>query len=103
MLTRRRHKLHALRIRRMQVEHWDPAVMVGPVLVHYRRHDYRHQDASSPRRRINGRWLAARWASKVQWLSSIAHKGSRRGDPRTNMLQKAAERCSLYRHTSMPF
>ena len=81
-------------------------MLVGPVFLRFPRHtchDYWRQEDLIPRRKINGRWLAARWASKVQWVSVIAHKGNRYGDPRTTKLQKAAERCSLYRHTSLPF
>lgn len=107
MLTRRRHKLRAMRIRRCKPDDFEPEVMVGPVfLLQPSTHDrcaFWRDDEKRPRRRINGRWLSARWASHVQWVSVIGHRGNRRGDRRTTMLQKAAERCSLYRYTSIPF
>lgn len=104
MLIRRRHKLHALRLRRLQSDEYEPEVLIGPVFLRYpHRDDCWRQEDQLPRRRIGGRWLPARWASKRQWLSSINCPGSRRGDPRITKQQKAAERCGLYRYTSCPF
>lgn len=104
MMLRRQHKLQAVFKRRMQPDDLDPQVMCGPVFLRFPHpHDEDRQYGQMPRRRIKGRWLPALWASHVQWISVIGHRGNRRGDPRTNKLQKAAERCRLYRYTSMPF
>lgn len=103
MMLRRNHKLRAVFRRRMQPDDLDPQVMEGPVFLRYPHPDDWRQGDLMPRRRIKGRWLPALWASHVQWVSVIGHRGNRRGDPRKNKLQKAAERCRLYRYTSMPF
>ena len=103
MMVRRQHKLQAVFRRRMRPDHFDPQVMEGPVFLRFPQPDDWRQDDQMPRRRVNGRWLPAVWASHVQWVSVIGHRGTRRGDPRKNKLQKASERCSLYRHTSVPF
>lgn len=107
MLIRRNHRLQALRIRRCMPDDFEPSVIVGPVFLLqpsiHDRYAFWRDEEKLPRRRINGRWLPARRASHVQWVSIIAHRGSRREDRRTSMLRKAAERCCLYRYTSIPF
>lgn len=102
MTTKRPYRPLQRQVRRYHPDQLDPQVMVGPIFLRYPSNPWRQEDAM-PRRRINGRWLSAKWASHVQWVSAISHRGSRRGDRRLNMKQKAAERCSLYRHTSCPF
>lgn len=107
MLIRRHHKLQPVRIRCAAPDDFEPAVILGPVFrVPQTTLDWWDRwgdDEKLPRRRINGRWLSARWASRVQWGSAIGHRGSRRGDRRENMRRRAAERCGLYRYTSLPF
>lgn len=102
MKTRRPYRPLRRQVRRIRPDHFDPQVIVGPIFLRYPADLWRQEDAM-PRCRINGRWLSAKWASHVQWVSAIGHRGSRRGDRRMNMRQKAAERCGLYRHTSCPF
>lgn len=102
MKSKRRYRPLQRQVRRCHPDRFDPHVVIGPILL---RHPFDpwQQDDVVPRSRVNGRWLSVHWSMHVRWVSAIGHRGSRRGDRRLNMKQKAAERCSLYRHTSCPF